>query len=141
MRDMAGTAHGSPAPRGLLVMPDQWPRALLRSALREVGYDAVGTRTPASALRVRASDPRPMGLIVVDQAALASGEDAALARLLARHDNPPTILVARATASTPAGAWQRVLRRPLSVADLAAAVESLLPLPPGARHPVGDDVS
>jgi hypothetical protein len=122
----------------LLVMPDQWPRALLRSALREVGYDAIGTRTPASALRVRPSDPRSMNLIVVDQAAIASGDDAALTRLLARHDDPPTILIARSTASTPAGPWRRVLRRPLSVADIAAAVESLLPLPPSARHPIGD---
>jgi DNA-binding response OmpR family regulator len=120
----------------LLVMPDQWPRALLRSALREAGYDAIGTRTLASALRVRASDPRPASLIVLDQAAVGSGDDPALSRLLARHENPPTILIARATAATPAGPWQRVLRRPLSVADIAAAVQSLLPLRPGARHPV-----
>jgi DNA-binding response OmpR family regulator len=138
---MVRTPQESSAPRVLLVMPDQWPRALLRSALREAGYDAIGTRTLTSALRVRASDPRPVSLIVLDQAAVVSGDDAALARLLARHGNPPTILIARATASTPEGPWRRVLRRPLSVADIVAAVESLLPLPRDSRRPIDENAS
>ncbi|HEV2084296.1 MAG TPA: hypothetical protein VGR09_04390 [Gemmatimonadales bacterium] len=30
-------------------------------------------------------------------------------------------------------AWRRVIRRPASIADLVAAVQALLPLPPGRR--------
>jgi hypothetical protein len=120
-------------------MPEQWPRALLRAALRDVGYDAVGTRTLETAMRLRASDPErgPVRLIIVDQAALSgadSGEQ--LARLLARHGEPATLLLARATAEVPAGPWRRVLRRPVSVADVVVATEELLPLPAAERHPL-----
>ncbi len=116
-------------------MADQWPRALLRSALRETGYDAVGTRNLSSALRVPVTMPGrgPVRLIVVDQSALEAGDDDRLEHLVGTHGHPPTMLLARSTSATPAGSWDRVLRRPVSVAEIPTAVRSVLPLPAGRR--------
>jgi hypothetical protein len=126
------------APRVLIVMPEQWPRALLRAALREVGYDAVGTRTLSSALRIRREEPErgPVSLIVVDQLVLGRGGNGDLGRLFSTHGAPATILIARPTVAAPSGPWQRVLPRPISVADVVSAVETLLPIPSEARHPL-----
>jgi hypothetical protein len=126
-------------PRVLLVMPDRWPRALLRAALRDVGYDAVGASSLGTALRVRAAEPGrgPVRLIIVDQSALSDAGDAEqLAGLLARHGAPATLLLARATMSPPSGKWQRVLRRPISVADIMTATAALLTLPAADRNPL-----
>jgi DNA-binding response OmpR family regulator len=127
----------------LLVMPEQWPRALLRAALREVGYDAVGTRDLMDALRVQpdASERGPVRAIVVDQAALPSRGISPFTRLLEQHGNPPAILLARPTRAHPEGPWSRVLQRPVSVADIVAAVQELVPLEPAARQPVDRDPS
>jgi hypothetical protein len=119
-------------------MPEQWPRALLRAALRELGYDAVGTRSLSSALSVqpKEADRGPVRLIVLDQSVLGSTGDDELARLLARLSSPATILLARPTIAAPAGPWQRVLQRPVSVGDILSAVQALLPLSLGQRHPI-----
>ena len=124
------------SPRVLIVMPDQWPRALLRAALRDVGYDAVGTRSLASALRVRPSEPGrgPVRVIVVDQHALIGPNDGLTTRLLERYGAPGTILLARTAVTPPAGLWHRILRRPVSIAEIVAGVQALLPLPAEARH-------
>lgn len=116
-------------------MPDQWPRALLRAALREVGYDAVGTRSLSAALRLPPVEltRAPVRLVIVDQDTLREPNEPALSQVLARHGAPATMLLARAAVAAPAGKWQRVLRRPVSIADIVAAVETLLPLPPDAR--------
>jgi DNA-binding response OmpR family regulator len=122
----------------LVVMPEQWPRALLRSALRESGYDAVGTRTLSSALRIPVTMPErgPVRLIVVDQGALDGDTSDRLERLVASHDHPPTMLLARSTSATPGGSWTKVLHRPVSVADISGAVQDLIPLPVAQRGPV-----
>ena len=56
-------------PRILLVMPEHWPRALLRAELIERGYDVVGTPDLATALLVRPveEDRGPVRVIVIDQ--------------------------------------------------------------------------
>jgi hypothetical protein len=122
----------------LVVMAEQWPRALLRSALRETGYDAVGTRTLSSALRVPVTVPErgPVRLIVVDQAALDDDAGDRLERLLASHGHPPTMLLARSMSATPRGSWATVLRRPVSMADISSAVRAMLPLPAERRGPI-----
>lgn len=130
-------------PRVLLVMPEQWPRALLRAALRDVGYDALGAPGLPGALRYRADAPGrgPVRLVLVDGQALG-GEAAALLRsLVQRYAGAATMLLARAIPSAPAVdagpvPWTRVVRRPISIADLVAAVQQLLPLPPAERHPI-----
>ena len=126
-------------PRVLVVMPDQWPRAMLRAALREKGYDAVGTRNLDSALRIRRDEAErgPVRLIIVDQPALASAGDQ-LEKLLERHRAPLTLLLARSTQAAPEGQghWQKILRRPLSIADVVTASEALLPLSIEDRHSI-----
>jgi DNA-binding response OmpR family regulator len=123
----------------LIVMSDQWPRALLRAALREQGYDAVGTRNLTSALRIRRDEPErgPVQLIVVDQPALA-GAGSQLNELLNRHRAPATLLLARSTQAIPEGNWAKIIRRPVSIADIVTAVESLIPLAPENRHPLDE---
>jgi len=46
------------------------------------------------------------------------------------------VLLAPATRQVPQGPWTRVIRRPIGIAGLVQAIESLAPLPPGARHPI-----
>jgi hypothetical protein len=126
-------------------MPEQWPRALLRAALREVGYDALGAPGLAGALRYRAEVPDrgAVRLVLVDQAVL-QGEEAfaLLTTLLRRHEGPATILLARAAPmprhpeqAEPAP-WARVVRRPVSIEGIVAAVRDLLPLPPASSRPL-----
>jgi hypothetical protein len=125
-----------PAPRVLLVMSDQWPRALLRGALRECGYDAVGTRTLAGAARLTVPDRSrgPVGLVVLAQETLTSAEQGDLDRLR-MATSAPIVLLAPATRRVETGPWTRVIKRPVSIGTLVAAVESLVPLPVGARRP------
>jgi hypothetical protein len=128
----------APAPRVLLVMPDQWPRALLRAELRERGYDALGAPGLPAALAypVAASGRGPVGLVLVDQQALEPPDDQLLTRLLQRHGNPPSLRLARGGQEPAAGSWSRVLRRAGSSADLADAVAALLPRPERGARPI-----
>ena len=132
------TASYSRPPRILLVMPAQWPRALLRAALREVGYDASGTRALKGALYQAAPDPArgPLRLVLLDQDALTDDEGSYLEKLRDRTSNAPMVLLAPATRRVREGPWMRVIRRPTSIAALVQLIESLVPLAPGARRPV-----
>lgn len=118
-------------------MPDQWRRALLRAALREAGYDAIGARDMEDAARYRVIEPDrgAVRLALVDQDATANAMDD-LRDILASHHDPPVVLIGHATHAAPAGPWSRILGRPVSVADLVAVVQSELPLPMDARHPL-----
>jgi hypothetical protein len=135
-------ADHTASPRVLVVMPEQWQRALLRAALREAGFDAVGAHHLVEAFRSPAVEAGrgPVCLIVVDDAALDEGGERVLAdlltRLLERHAGAATLLIARSTHAAPPGPWHHVLRRPLSIGEIVRAVETLVPLPPDARHPV-----
>jgi hypothetical protein len=126
------------APRVLIVMPDQWRRAMLRAALREVGYDAVGVHGLREAREVRpiVADRGPVGLAILDQQALIGCDRARLDAVRQQLGAPPTILLARATVDAPVGTWTKVLRRPVSVGDILTAVEALLPLAAADRHPI-----
>jgi hypothetical protein len=123
-------------PRILLILPDQWPRAVLRATLRERGYDAIGTRSVASALRipVRAPGRGAVEVLVFDQEALSDAAkesgDVATAELLARYPTAATVLLARVSIRPPEvpRPWTRILQRPVSVEQIAAAVEALRPL-------------
>ena len=126
------------SPRVLIVMPDQWRRALIRAALREVGYDAVGVRGLRQARLVRTSlaGRGPVRLVIVDQDALIEANSAIVTALAKRLGTLDAILVARATVRPPEGPWRRVLRRPVSVAEVVRAVEELVPLGPEMKHPI-----
>src|SRR5436305_1043435 len=118
-------------PRVLVVMRDQWRRAMLRAALRAVGYDAIGVRDLGEALLVPAavSDRGEVRVVIVDQSAFAGGVGVPAA-VRERYSAADTILLARATVAAPAGDWTSVLRRPFTIADIVAATEALMPLPP-----------
>jgi hypothetical protein len=134
----------SPAPRILLIMPEQWPRALLRAALREAGYDAVGAPGLPGALHYRATDADrgPVRLVVIDQAALREPEAGSeLTALIERHGRPELMLLAKGPATPlPPWArgieWHRTVRRPASIAELVEAVRVTVPLPPEGRGPL-----
>src|SRR5689334_18372465 len=123
-------------PRVLIVMPDQWRRALLRATLREVGYDAVGTRDVSTAMRIAPEDPERgnVRLVIVDQDAIGLTQTPVEALLDAHH--APSILIARSTIAPPPGPWRRTLTRPLAIDDIVTAAQSLLPLPPIQRYPI-----
>jgi hypothetical protein len=46
------------------------------------------------------------------------------------------LLLAPATRRVSEGGWTGVLRRPLTVGELAQAIERLVPLAPAARRPI-----
>ncbi len=135
----------TPAPRIIIASPEQWPRALLRAALREIGYDAIGTRTLTGAIRYLAHAPGrgPVRGIVVDVAAVVAAErDAesnepapgkAVAELCERRGDVPVVLLASAVTATPPGCWARILRRPFSIDDAVRVVSGLVPLPAERR--------
>jgi hypothetical protein len=119
-------------------MPAQWPRALLRAALREQGYDASGTRAVNGALYQTAPDPArgPVRLVLVDQDALAESDIRQVEELRERISGAPILLLAPATRRVQEGPWAGVIRRPISISQLVRAIESLAPLPAEARHPI-----
>ncbi len=127
------------APRVLIVMAAQWPRALIRAELREAGYDAVGARDLLEALGAP-DEPGPFRLVLLDQAALSAGDPALLRdlldRFIARHPGAPILLLSGTAHEAPDGPWLRVLRRPMSISDIVAAIGRAVPLPRGERHPL-----
>jgi DNA-binding response OmpR family regulator len=119
-------------------MPAQWPRALLRAALREEGYDASGTRTVNGALYQAAPDSArgPVRLALIDQDALGKSDVRHAEDLRDRIHGAPVLLLAPATRRVQEGPWDRVIRRPISISELVQAITSLAPLPAEARHPI-----
>jgi DNA-binding response OmpR family regulator len=120
----------APAPPVWIVDADQWPRACLRAELIERGYDAIGFTTLEAMLerlaRRAVSPPRVMVVSVEGQAVTPPR-----LAVLARH---PARLVltggaaALATAAVRDAAADRVLPRPVSLGELADAVEDLAPI-------------
>jgi hypothetical protein len=119
-------------------MPAQWPRALLRAALREVGYDASGTRNLEGALYQIAKEPErgAVQVIVVDQDALTEGDEARLKEIRQLAPDARIVLLAPATRQAREGPWSRTVRRPISLAELVGVIEALSPLPPEGRLPI-----
>jgi hypothetical protein len=120
-------------------MAEQWPRALLRAALREAGYDASGTLTLEGALyQSSAPDPGrgPVRLVLVDQQALAEDEWRRLKDLQVRAPEASLLLLAPSTRSILEGPWATIVQRPTSIAELVGVIERLVPLPPELRHPL-----
>jgi DNA-binding response OmpR family regulator len=124
-------------PRVLIVMAAQWPRALLRAALRQEGYDALGARDLGEALSYPAVEENrgPVRLLILDQEVL-EGNDQLLAELLERHHDALTLVLASAFRPSVQGAWPRVLRHPVAIADIIKTTQELLPLSSAAVHPI-----
>jgi hypothetical protein len=128
------------APRVLLIMADQWLRASLRAALREVGYDAVGSRGMAEATKCKrvVFARGAVELLIIDQDVLELKEASSLQGLIRAHDEPQVLLLSHAVLEPPPGSWSQILRRPMTVADIVAAVQALLPLAKECRRPLLD---
>jgi hypothetical protein len=125
-----------PPPRVIIILGDQWPRALLRAAMLQAGYDAVGARSLREALRHprREAGRGPVKLVVLDQHALTAAGDTDLGALLDRHGRPPVMLLASAVEAMPEGPWRRILRRPVSVGDIVEAAQGMLPVSPAPQE-------
>jgi DNA-binding NtrC family response regulator len=119
----------SPQPRVLIVMSEDWPRALLRARLRDRGYDAVTAPTLAAAAVFRAHDPErgPIQLLILDQAALAAGREM-LQSFMEQWPGMRVLLIALSNGSVPPGPWTAVVRRPFQSDEVPRAVEALVPL-------------
>ncbi len=108
--------------KSLAVVGRDWRfRALLRAQLREEGWDALGFETLDAALQeITRSAPAPVA-VVFDTAGASAIEVQRLPELRGRL---PVLVLADAGETLPA-AGLRVLRRPVSVRELAAAVKKL----------------
>jgi len=113
----------------LLVLPDHWPRALLRAELVERGYDAVGVPDLRTVFRwpSLAEGRGTVRLVVLDEMAVEGEERWILDQVLAEHGRPPVVLLARAREESPVGPWARVVRRPFTLGDVVAIVEETVP--------------
>lgn len=119
-----------PPARVLIVSTEQWARAGLRAELRERGLDAVGVRDIPEALTQGHVQPGrgPVRMLVIEHDTLCDDVHAGmLVRVRARLGDPPMILLAHATRETPPGDWTLVLRRPVTIGELADAVLGLIP--------------
>ncbi|HEY3013024.1 MAG TPA: hypothetical protein VGJ36_09775 [Gemmatimonadales bacterium] len=118
-------------------MAAQWPRALLRAALRQEGYDALGARDLGEALSYPEVEEKrgPVRLLILDQD-LLRGNDELVAELLGRHHDALTLVLESAFHPSISGAWSQVLRHPVTIADISKTTQELLPLPSEAAHPL-----
>jgi DNA-binding response OmpR family regulator len=104
-----------------IIDAEQWPRALLRAELIERGFDAVGHVTADDAIK---SLPwRPPDAIVVD---LRSQHLPDVERLL-EIGVPVLVIGGRPEIhDLPKREWAAVMRRPVSIGEIADRVEALV---------------
>jgi hypothetical protein len=109
----------------------------LRAALRHEGYDALGARDLKEALSYPEEEAErgPVRLIILDQEVL-EGHDSLLGELVGRHRDALTLVLESAFHPPVAAAWQRVLRHPVTIADIVRTTQELVPLPSTAAHPI-----
>jgi DNA-binding response OmpR family regulator len=118
------------APPVWIVDADQWPRAYLRAELIERGYDAIGFTTLEAMLERlarRAVDPPRVVVVSVEGQAVTPPRLA----VLARHPTKVVLTGGAAALAAPPlrdASADRVLPRPVSLGELADAVERLAPL-------------
>ena len=125
-------------PRVLIVMAAQWQRALIRAALRNAGYDAVGTVDLADALSHPTDEERrgPVGVIILDRDAVPGPDDPSVRQLLQKHPGSVPLLLESAFHPSVEGAWPHVLKHPVTIAEIVAETQQLLPLPTAAPHSI-----
>lgn len=106
----------------ILVVGRDWTfRALLRAQLREEGYEALGFATLAEAADALGASPPPAALVFDTADASTAEFEPQLAVLTARL---PVLVVVGAGEELKAGSL-RLLRRPLRLEEVAAAVKTL----------------
>lgn len=125
-------------PRVLIVMRAQWPRALIRAALRDVGYDALGARDLDEAVSYPAEedDRGRVRLIILDQGTIEGGDPGLLVELSERYGDFLTLLLESAVLPPVQGVWPNVLRHPVAIGDIVKATQRLVPIPSASVHPI-----
>ena len=114
----------------MIVSDDQWLRAGLRGELRERGFDAVGARDLGEATRVARPERGrgPVGLVVVDQASLGAEPRVDAVNALRRATwQARLVLLAPRNRKAADGPWTDILRRPITVGDIADYISQILP--------------
>lgn len=112
------------------MLPEEWPRALLRVELRERGYDAVSAPSleEANVFAAQHAERGPVRLIVADQSVIESATAGQLDELRSALGTAAVLLLVRGDGAPPDGSWAAVVRRPFQVGDVLRAVEKLVPL-------------
>lgn len=100
---------------------EHWPRALLRAELIERGFDAVGYETVYDA--IESLPPRSPDAIVVDLRGQAMPQVEKLPKI-----GVPVVVIAGLPElnDLPSGRWASVLRRPVSIGEIAETVSASL---------------
>lgn len=120
-------AELGPEPRIIVSLGDRWAGVLLCAELRERGRVAAYADGLAAALLL--PDPwevSPVRVVLVDRESLRDRDLATLRWFRASGEGPAAILLTAADGPLPAGPWDRMLRRPVTIGALADAVEHSL---------------
>jgi hypothetical protein len=119
-------------------MAAHWPRALIRAALREAGYDALAAPNLEEALSypAREAGRGTVRLIILDHAVIEPDRDSRLCHLLARHPEALTLVLQSAFGPSFTRAWPHILRHPVTIAEIVRTTEQLLPLPATSGQPI-----
>ncbi len=127
-KDRPRAEPAPPPPRVLIVMPDQWSRALLRAELLERGLDTVGAPDMVAALLCRPIETGRgwVEVILIDQDALDERGARLVDLLLSRHKRARALLLASVLLERPSGPWHRILYRPASLDRLAREIADTL---------------
>ena len=76
-----------------------------------------------------------MRLVVLDRPAAAAAPSLR-DQVRARYPGTRLLLLTGASGQPPQGTWDVVLRRPLTIGEIVAAVQRLVPLPPELQAPL-----
>lgn len=112
----------------VLVVPQHWERALLRAELVECGHDVAALRGLGELLLFRPAQAGhgPISVVLVDRKALAGRRRQLLAVVQARNPGARFVLLAGATDTIAHDPATVVLRRPVSIGQVATKLGELV---------------
>jgi hypothetical protein len=95
---------------------------LIEDGLDPIGFESLG--------KLWIEQPGPgrcpeLALVLIDQAAVRGGRRVLLDLARSRYRGVPFIQLASSSSAVVTGAWDMVLHRPLSIADLIVAVRAI----------------
>jgi len=109
-------------------MPGHWERALIRAELIEREYKVVALEGLGDLLRfdVSAGADVPLGAVIVDRDAIAGVPTWLVTSARAHCRGVPFLLLTGAIGTPDGPAWDEVLRRPISVGQVAERIGAFL---------------
>jgi len=116
-----------PGPCVVVVMPDEIERRIVCEELTERGFDAVGLASLGHLLvePPRRPDHEQVAVVLVDRAAAVGRRDRLVEIAHSRYAGVPFVLLSGKLWPSQPGPWQTVLRRPISLAELASQLSVL----------------